>query len=66
MSEILNQFKTVSVISTGELARFLNFDTTYMLKKLIKMEKLGLIKKVGRIALNKSYIWEIKNEVNNG
>jgi len=56
-------FKTVSVISTGELAKSLNFNTTYLLKRLIKMEKLGVIEKFGRIALNRSYIWKIKSEV---
>ncbi|MFH1391603.1 MAG: hypothetical protein ABIH20_04800 [Candidatus Diapherotrites archaeon] len=53
-------------LSIGELAKSLNFGKTFTLKRLIKMEKQGLIERDGRVALNRSYMWKVKAEVNNG
>ncbi|MCR4368719.1 MAG: hypothetical protein NUV67_02320 [archaeon] len=59
MNLILSKIKEQRVNSTGALAISLNLNPAYLLKKLKRMEKIGMIGKSGRISANRSFTWKV-------
>lgn len=58
IGEIKNVFNNKRVLSTAEIADVVKLKKTSVLKKLKKLEQEQFIKRIGKVAVNRSIIWK--------